>query len=729
MKELADRLAQGRAPETLRPWICGASLAALPKPDETHRPIAAGDTWRRITAKVLAKSHVDEFREYLEPVQLGVGTKMGCEAIVHICRQWFSRNVSATSKVLVTLDLSNAFNAIDRSAVLEAVRTVAPDLAPWCDFCYRDHAHLVIGDKLLSSARGVQQGDPLGPALFALAIHPKILKAKRRVESEFPGGLDFSVFYLDDGVIAGSDAAVARFCDLLANGLRDIGLEFTRSKCEVIPAAHFTSLAQRALFDGFKWVTDGDFKLLGAPIGGIRYCTEHTRKRKADAEGLMGEIRKMENTQSALLLTRHCAGFAKLVYSMRTVPPKMHLPALREFSGDLRETVEQILGEELPDRSWTLAQIGILHGGLGIRAPDQHAAAAYLASVSASQELCERIDPGFDVADSAGGLALAETNQLLDASILEAARSTRHDAVSKPSQKRMSNLVDAASKVRLRLNEAHDRSFLGHIALTSLPGAGVWLVAPPVDEDRKMDAILFRTALKRRIRMPIFEHDFACPCCGGCMDRFGDHALVCACKGDRTVRHNAIRNIAYGEAAVAGLRPEREKSGLLPGRPCEDGLPAESSLRRPADVWLPRGQRHKGEALDFACSSAMRSDYLQNVPDDPTRIFEQYEALKRTHNQTDQDCEAAGFDFTPMVVEAHSGAWSTTAKRVWDMIAKAQSASWNEDGDVSSLRIAQRLSIALHRENARAVLRRVPPEEETPSSPSAWHEMRDEAPM
>ena len=196
----------------------------------------------------------------------------------------------------MTSDLSNAFNGIDRYAVLEAVRTVAPDLAPWCDFCYRDHAHLVMGDKLLSSARGVQQGDPLGPALFALAIHPKILEAKRRVESEFPGGLDFSVFYLDDGVIAGSDAAVARFCDLLANGLRDIGLEFTRSKCEVVPAAHFTSLAQRALFDGFKWVTDGDFKLLGAPIGGIRHCTEHTRKRKADAEGLMGEIRKMENT-------------------------------------------------------------------------------------------------------------------------------------------------------------------------------------------------------------------------------------------------------------------------------------------------------------------------------------------------------------------------------------------------------------------------------------------------
>ena len=102
---------------------------------------------------------------------------------------------------------------------------MSPGLAPWCDYCYRVPGHLVIGDKLLQSARGVQQGDPLGPALFAAAIHPKICEAKRKVESEMLGGIDFSVFYLDDGIIAGTDEAVARFCDLLMQGFQDIGLE------------------------------------------------------------------------------------------------------------------------------------------------------------------------------------------------------------------------------------------------------------------------------------------------------------------------------------------------------------------------------------------------------------------------------------------------------------------------------------------------------------------------
>ena len=68
--------------------------------------------------------------------------------------------------------------------------------------------------------------------------------------------------------------------------------------------------------------------------------------------------------------------------------------------------------------------------------------------------------------------------------------------------------------------------------------------------------------------------------------------------------------------------------------------------------------------------------------------------------------ERQGLTNTSMVAEAHSGAWSTTAKQVWARIAKAQSATWNEEGDIASVRFAQRLSFTLHRENARAILRR-----------------------
>ncbi len=48
------------------------------------------------------------------------------------------------------------------------------------------------------------------------------------------------------------------------------------------------------------------------------------------------------------------------------------------------------------------------------------------------------------------------------------------------------------------------------------------------------------------------------------MDRFGDHALTCPSAGDRTRRHNAIRNRVHEVSREAGLGPEKEKAGLLP---------------------------------------------------------------------------------------------------------------------------------------------------------------------
>ena len=110
--------------------------------------------------------------------------------------------------------------------------------------------------------------------------------------------------------------------------------------------------------------------------------------------------------------------------------------------------------------------------------------------------------------------------------------------------------------------------------LVALPGAGAWLIAPPAQGGREMDATLFRVAFNGASDVPRVEEDSFCPCCGQCSDRCGDHAFVCACSGDHTVRHNAMCKIYYEEAELSGARPERKKAGLLPSRPREDGLPA-----------------------------------------------------------------------------------------------------------------------------------------------------------
>ena len=272
------------------------------------------------------------------------------------------------------------------------------------------------------------------------------------------------------------------------------------------------------------------------------------------------------------------------------------------------------------------------------------------------------------------------------------------------------------------LPSASSSSFRAHVQLCALPGAGVWLTAPPTQDGREIDAALFQVALKRRLRVPIFSSDAACPCCGDCLDRSGDHALVCQCNGDRTIRHNAVRNSFFDDAREAGLRPEREKAGLLPPRPHEDGLRANAGSRRPADVWLPRGAvAARDQALDFACTSGMQAGLLERTADNPYLVFEQYEDFKRSFAGTAAACEGQGLAFVPIVMDSGGCAWIPTARWILDAVAKASSSTWNLVGDSSSIRFAQRLSTALHRENARAILRRSSAAVDV-TGPSGWAE-------
>ncbi len=75
--EVATLLASGKAHPSAREWICCASLTALSKPDGSLRPIAIGETLRRLVGKALAKDASEDFQAYFEPVQVGVGSKWG----------------------------------------------------------------------------------------------------------------------------------------------------------------------------------------------------------------------------------------------------------------------------------------------------------------------------------------------------------------------------------------------------------------------------------------------------------------------------------------------------------------------------------------------------------------------------------------------------------------------------------------------------------------------------
>ena len=81
------------------------------------RPIAVGETLRRIAAKCLVARFQPDAVGELTPLQLGVGVPGAAEAIVHHFSDWRRRVPADSDEALLRIDFSNAFNTLDRTKV------------------------------------------------------------------------------------------------------------------------------------------------------------------------------------------------------------------------------------------------------------------------------------------------------------------------------------------------------------------------------------------------------------------------------------------------------------------------------------------------------------------------------------------------------------------------------------------------------------------------------------
>ena len=104
-------IAEGHAPQ----WLADARLFALPKKCNGVRPIAVGETLRRIAATSLLRSTRSSLPTLAR--QFVVRTD-GCVTVANIFR---SAIENFNDACVVTIDLRNAFNSVSRDAVLLAV--------------------------------------------------------------------------------------------------------------------------------------------------------------------------------------------------------------------------------------------------------------------------------------------------------------------------------------------------------------------------------------------------------------------------------------------------------------------------------------------------------------------------------------------------------------------------------------------------------------------------------
>ena len=159
-------------PPLLRRLMSSCLLNALSKSRGGVRPISVGESWRRLLAGAVIGSFRGRLREVLQPIQFGVSVSGGAELMAAGVTALKDEN---PTWVDISTDVGNAFNSVLRSAILDAVHHYVPQLAALVDLTYREHGELLIsigGEvAVVLSQRGAQQGDPLGSALFSLAIH------------------------------------------------------------------------------------------------------------------------------------------------------------------------------------------------------------------------------------------------------------------------------------------------------------------------------------------------------------------------------------------------------------------------------------------------------------------------------------------------------------------------------------------------------------------------------
>ena len=181
--------------------------------------------FRRLAAKVGCDAVSRAVSHELLPIQLGVSVKGGAEAAVHAVRTFITYNMDSNDhKIIVKLDMMNAFNSVRRDHVLQTCLDRTPEIAKLSFLVYSKPSSVIASDNSITSSTDVQQGNPIGHLLFALAVDQIAIG----VESEL------NVWYLDDATIGCSPESVLSDVQRCITGHKRIGLIVSRKKAEII---------------------------------------------------------------------------------------------------------------------------------------------------------------------------------------------------------------------------------------------------------------------------------------------------------------------------------------------------------------------------------------------------------------------------------------------------------------------------------------------------------------
>ncbi|KAL0852553.1 hypothetical protein ABMA27_016972 [Loxostege sticticalis] len=646
--ENGPRLMDGQLNKEVCPYLYGASLYALSKKDDGLRPIAVGSTLRRLSAKIACYAIKESMADYLQPHQLGFGTRQGCEGAIHAARS-FVMDFNNADFVIIKLDIKNAFNSLERDVLLNEVKDIIPSLYPFLDQVYGTSSKLIFKDNLILSQVGDQQGDPLGPLIFSLAIHKAIINIQSPL----------NVWYLDDGTLGGEPEIVKQDSITLIPLLRDLGLEVNSAKCDFFPcsdgvASQFQDFL--TVLPGLSFLSRASFELLGSPIF-AEGIAESVEKQRRNLE-FVNECLKFLNPHVALTLLRMCLGAPKFIYLLRTSPVWLFPALISAFDECLRSSVSGIINVSLNEVQWSQAALPIRHGGLGVRRVGDLGLPAFLSS-------------GHAVVDHVAKILNTRESQVVPCIRVLICR--------RPWVQRSWDDIGVKCVMDCQLGGATGAD-LARLRAVSQPESGAWLQALPSPHfSTLLDDVSLRVAVALRLGCDVCE-PYLC-ICGSRVEADGHHALSCRrCEG-RFPRHHALNDIIRRALVSANI-------------PCME--------KRPDGLTLVPWEKGRCLLWDATCGSTYAACHLGRTTLAPGAAAETA-ALKKHIKYSALE---AVYHFVPFAVET-AGSWGSVAKSFVAEVGRRLRVRTNDP--LSGSFLVQKLALAIQRGNAASVMGTFPP--------------------
>ena len=570
---LVNILLTGNCPAAVQPILFGGNLIALDKKCGGIRPIAIGYVWRRIAAKCANSFALSKLANYFNPLQLGVSVPGGCEAAVHATRRF--TDFLPPGSVVAKLDFTNAFNSLHRDAMLAAVTNFIPEIYEFCFLSYGASSTLKFSEHSIFSQEGAQQGDPLGPLLFSLTIHPLLQSLSSALV----------IGYLDDITLGGSENTVAADVALVQAQGEAIGLKLNITKCEYISDNVTPS---STIFQNFIQLAPSNAMLLGAPLSSGRAMDTSLEKRCEELALAISRLKTL-SAHDALTLLRSSFSAPKVMHILRSSSCAGHA-GLSNFDALLRSGLSLITNTNFSDMQWLQASLPVKDGGLGVRRVTSLASSAFLASAASTLGLQElilsRCSPCPDASVSTISNNWSATYNLPS---LCSPLSASQKAWDRPS-------IDA-DKTSIT-SCAPDNHHRARLLAVSAPHAGDWLHALPISNcGLRLDDEAIRVAVGLRLGINLCQ-PHPCPC-GAQVDARGTHGLSCRQSSGRTSRHHYLNDLVWRALTRAGIPSSKEPSGL-----------SRSDGKRPDGMTMIPWQTGKSLIWDVTVADTLAASHL-----------------------------------------------------------------------------------------------------------------------